>query len=166
MAVNVFEKVVLDESERELLSESHRDNVFANQLDGINHSEGGSFDWLLSGYSENTWRLKPHIESEEPSKYTIQWFYDDLENMSGWSYWVDVCKDVCVAKMNREDRCKLKTGSLAVYARNLRSLARFLYIKRNCSLVEDISLDDINAYKQALIERELSSLAPPLWNPL
>ncbi|MCX9537681.1 site-specific integrase [Vibrio cholerae] len=157
MAVNVFEKFVLDESERELLSESHLDNVFANKLDDINHNEGGSFDWLLNGFSEKTWRLKPHIESEEPSKYTIQWFYDDLENMSGWGYWVDVCKDVCVAKMNREDRCKLKTGSLAGYARHLRSLARFLYIKRNCSLVEDISLDDINAYKQALIERELSS---------
>ncbi len=139
MEVDVSKKGILGEFKDQLLFEERQ------------------FSWLLNGYPEKSWKLKPNIESDEPSNYIVHWFDDDLEKMSGWDYWVDVCKDVCDVKMGREGNRGLTTGSLARYARALKRLVRFLYIERNCNLVEDISVEDANAYKQFLIDRKLVS---------
>lgn len=163
MVDGVFEKIISDVFDEGLSSDGLQKGVIATKPGEVDQS----FEWLLSGYSDDIWRLKPNIKSDEPSNYIVNWFYDDQEPMSGWNYWVEVCKDVCVAKMGREGKAKLKTSSLAGYARNLRGLARFLYVQRKCSLVEDVSPDDIDAYKQSVISRDLSvstleSMAIPL----
>lgn len=77
--------------------------------------------------------------------------------MSRWDYWVDVCKDVCVVKMGRTGRAKITTSSLAGYARELKSIARYLLVERKCTLIEDVSVDDLDALKESYVKRGLTS---------
>ncbi|MEZ8719936.1 hypothetical protein AB6D66_02580 [Vibrio pomeroyi] len=129
-------------------------NPLSNQsLEGRNGD--GELNWLLSDYRASKWKLKPRLESDEPSLYTVSWFDGGLEDATGWEYWVDVCKELCTAKMGRTDKPKLATSSLAGYARALKSTMRFMFVVRKCFLIEDISEDDVEAFKNAEIGRKL-----------
>ncbi|CAH7010798.1 conserved hypothetical protein [Vibrio chagasii] len=145
---------MLDNLSSELLTSDRPNNKQLNQIvrsDGNN----GHLEWLLSDYSAKTWKFKPRILSDEPSRYVINWFYG-LEDVSGWDYWVDICKDLCTAKMGRLDKPKLATSSLAEYARALKTTMRFMFLERKCTLFEEISKEDVEAYKRARAKQKLT----------
>ncbi|MEZ9477912.1 hypothetical protein AB4172_22650 [Vibrio splendidus] len=146
-------ELILDDLSSELPVDSDSANSHLNQS-LVERSDDGELRWLLSEYKAKKWKLKPRSESDEPSKYTVSWF-DDLENASGWEYWVDVCRELCIAKMGRAGKPKMATSSLAAYARTLKSTMRFMFVERKCSLIEDISEDDVEAFKKAEIKRKL-----------
>ncbi|KJY80193.1 hypothetical protein TW74_05955 [Vibrio nigripulchritudo] len=118
--------------------------------------EDPPFRWLLNDYTAKTWHLKPQIESDEPSKYRINWFGGAVGQKSGWGYWVDILKDAASAKMGRTGKPKITTSTLVSYSRNLRLMFRFLFLDRNCSVMGDVTVDDIEALKTMLIRRDIT----------
>ncbi|MGO2353988.1 MAG: hypothetical protein ACTH58_04550 [Marinomonas foliarum] len=124
----------------------------------LEHAEKkpAKYSWLISGVNEPSWRFKPHIETDELSKYTINWFYDDtLESDSQWVYWVDRAKEQLICRMENFKKRTLTTSSLVGYARSLRAFFKFIFIERRCMFLEDISISDIDAYKQCLLDRDI-----------
>lgn len=115
------------------------------------------FEWLLTPYEALVWQLKPHIETDEISRYTIGWGDVTTSGRSGWSYWVGLAKELTALKIERSDRASVKTSSLALYARNTKAFCRFLFVNRNCSMLQDVIQADVEAYKSTLVSRQLSS---------
>ncbi len=58
--------------------------------------------------------------------------------------------------MGRTGKPKITTSYLVSYARNLRLMFRFLFLDRNCSVMEDVTVDDIEALKTMLIHRDIT----------
>jgi len=112
---------------------------------------GKSYSWLDNDYSSLSWQFATDDTSKAPSAYKMVWARDELKTPH-WLYWVNVAKELCATKMEVDE---IKTSSGVGYAYNLRSFFRFLCFERYCLLIGDVTLDDVEAYKELLAESNL-----------
>lgn len=54
--------------------------------------------WLLNNYEDDVWKLKPHIHSDDNSRYTVNWNIFDINDYIGvfnrWDYWKSAAKEL------------------------------------------------------------------------
>ena len=79
-----------------------RFNIFSIENKGIIESGEDlgqkNIPWLLNKYEDDVWKLKPHIHSDDNSKYTVNWNLYDTDEYIGvfdrWDYWKSAAKEL------------------------------------------------------------------------
>ena len=113
--------------------------------------------WLLCDYIDDVWTLKRHIKTDELSRYTINWSPKrSLGINNRWDYWVERAKDQLYCRMETVFLDNIKTSTLAGYGRALRKFYSFLCFERKCFSLQDVCKEDLNFYKETLVQRDLS----------
>ena len=90
--------------------------------------------WLLNNYEDDVWKLKPHIHSDDNSRYTVNWNIFDINEYIGvfnrWDYWKSAAKELAYWIMNAPtNKCKT-TSSLANFCRSIREIYEWLCFER------------------------------------
>lgn len=105
-------------------------------------------DWLLTTYESTVWYLRVDSKGYDNSHFTISWEYSFIKEICDRSpYWISVAKLAtyhCMESM--KVNCK-KTTSLAVYAREIRSICFWLCSERKCLDLKSVTKADIKAYE-------------------
>lgn len=117
-------------------------------------------DWLRNSYQDDVWELKPHIITDEKSKYTISWNIYNLENYNGvfhrWEYWKNAAKELAYWIMEApESKCNV-TSSLALICRNIREFYEWLCFERGCYDLQHVKHDDITSFCEHISLRGLT----------
>lgn len=106
--------------------------------------------WLLNNYEDDVWKLKPHIHSDDTSKYTVNWNIFDINKYIGvfnrWDYWKSAAKELAYWIMNAPtNKCKT-TSSLATFCRSIREIYEWLCFKRKCFSLSEVKPEDITSF--------------------
>lgn len=122
----------------------------------INHE----IDWLKNKYEDDVWKLKPHIITDDKSKYTISWNVYNLENYKGifhrWDYWKNAAKELAYWIMEAsESKCNT-TSTLATSCRSIREFYEWLCFERNCFDLSEVKQDDIISFCEHISLRGLT----------
>lgn len=122
----------------------------------INHDIG----WLRNSYKDDVWELKPHIVTDDKSKYTISWNIYNLENYSSvfhrWDYWKNAAKELAYWIMEApESKCNV-TSTLAISCRNIREFYEWLCFERGCFDLSDVKNEDITSFCEHISLRGLT----------
>ncbi|EZQ00999.1 hypothetical protein CL42_16045, partial [Acinetobacter sp. Ver3] len=109
-----------------------------------------NISWLKNCYTDDVWELKPHIVTDEKSKYTITWNLYDLENYSSvfhrWNYWKNAAKELAYWIMEApESKCNT-TSTLVISCRNIRSFYEWLCFERHCFDLAAVKNEDIVSF--------------------
>lgn len=122
----------------------------------INHD----IAWLKNKYEDDVWKLKPHIITDDKSRYTISWNVYNLENFRGifhrWNYWKNAAKELAYWIMEAsESKCNT-TSTLAVSCRSIREFYEWLCFERNCFDLSQVKQDDIISFCEHISLRGLA----------
>lgn len=139
---------------------SVQQNIYTEKHENfINHD----IAWLKNSYEDDVWELKPHIITDEKSKYTISWNVYNLENYNGvfhrWDYWKNAAKKLGYWIMEAsESKCNT-TSSLAISCRNIREFYEWLCFDRNCFDLSKVKQEDIISFCEHISLRGLTQNA-------
>lgn len=105
-------------------------------------------EWLLTTYESPVWYLRIDSKGYDNSHFTISWEYSFVKEICDRSpYWILVAKLATYHCMqSKKVKCN-KTTSLAVYAREIRSICFWLCSERKCLGLESVTKTDIEAYE-------------------
>ncbi|WP_227569080.1 hypothetical protein [Acinetobacter baumannii] len=116
--------------------------------------------WLLNNYEDDVWKLKPHIYSDDISKYTVNWnIFDTNEYIrifNRWDYWKSAAKELAYWIMNAPtNKCKT-TSSLATFCRSIREIYEWLCFERNCFSLSEVRQEDITSFIEHIGAKKLT----------
>ena len=117
-------------------------------------------NWLKNSYKDDVWELKPHIVTDEKSKYTVTWNLYNLENYNGifhrWDYWKNAGKELAYWIMEAsESKCNT-TSTLALSCRNIREFYEWLCFERHCFDLSQVKQEDIISFCEHISLRRLT----------
>ena len=116
--------------------------------------------WLLNNYEDDVWKLKPHIHSDDNSKYTVNWNIFDTNQYIGifnrWDYWKSAAKELAYWIMNAPtNKCKT-TSSLANFCRSIREIYEWLCFERKCFSLSEVKQEDITSFIEHVAAKKLT----------
>ena len=116
--------------------------------------------WLLNNYEDDVWKLKPHIHSDDNSRYTVNWNIFDINEYIGvfnrWDYWKSAAKELAYWIMNAPtNKCKT-TSSLANFSRSIRELYEWLCFERKCFSLSEVKQEDITSFIEHVAAKKLT----------
>ena len=116
--------------------------------------------WLLNNYEDDVWKLKPHIHSDDTSKYTVNWNIFDTNEYIGvfnrWDYWKSAAKELAYWIMNAPtNKCKT-TSSLAIFCRSIREIYEWLCFERKCFSLSEVKQEDITSFIEHVGAKKLT----------
>lgn len=116
--------------------------------------------WLKNEYEDDVWKLKPHIITDDKSKYTISWNVYNLENYNGifhrWDYWKNAAKELAYWIMEASEIKCNTTSTLAACCRCIREFYEWLCFERNCFDLSEVKQDDIISFCEHISLRGLT----------
>jgi len=116
--------------------------------------------WLLNNYEDDVWKLKPHIHSDDNSRYTVNWNIFDINEYIGvfnrWDYWKSAAKELAYWIMNAPtNKCKT-TSSLANFCRSIREIYEWLCFERKCFSLSEVKQEDITSFIEHVAAKKLT----------
>ena len=116
--------------------------------------------WLLNNYEDDVWKLKPHIHSDDNSRYTVNWNIFDINEYIGvfnrWDYWKSAAKELAYWIMNAPtNKCKT-TSSLANFFLFIREIYEWLYFERKCFSLSEVKQEDITSFIEHVAAKKLT----------
>ena len=116
--------------------------------------------WLLNNYEDDVWKLKPHIHSDDNSRYTVNWNIFDINDYIGvfnrWDYWKSAAKELAYWIMNAPtNKCKT-TSSLANFCRSIREIYEWLCFERKCFSLSEVKQEDITSFIEHVAAKKLT----------
>lgn len=116
--------------------------------------------WLLNNYEDDVWKLKPHIHSDDNSRYTVNWNIFDINEYIGvfnrWDYWKSAAKELAYWIMNAPtNKCKT-TSSLAGFCRSIREIYEWLCFERKCFSLSEVKQEDITSFIEHVAAKKLT----------
>ena len=116
--------------------------------------------WLLNNYEDDVWKLKPHIHSDDNSRYTVNWNIFDNNEYIGvfnrWDYWKSAAKELAYWIMNAPtNKCKT-TSSLANFCRSIREIYEWLCFERKCFSLSEVKQEDITSFIEHVAAKKLT----------
>ena len=116
--------------------------------------------YLLNNYEDDVWKLKPHIHSDDNSKYTVNWNIFDTNQYIGifnrWDYWKSAAKELAYWIMNAPtNKCKT-TSSLANFCRSIREIYEWLCFERKCFSLSEVKQEDITSFIEHVAAKKLT----------
>ncbi|MDI9662793.1 site-specific integrase [Acinetobacter baumannii] len=144
--------------------EQSRDHIFSiknnNAVERDEELVQRHTPWLLNNYEDDVWKLKPHIHSDDNSKYTVNWNIFDTNQYIGifnrWDYWKSAAKELAYWIMNAPtNKCKTTT-SLANFSRSIRELYEWLCFERKCFSLSEVKQEDITSFIEYIASKNLT----------
>ena len=141
-----------------------RDNIFYIQNNNIVEVDEKlvqrNTPWLLNNYEDDVWKLKPHIHSDDNSRYTVNWNIFDINEYIGvfnrWDYWKSAAKELAYWIMNAPtNKCKT-TSSLANFCRSIREIYEWLCFERKCFSLSEVKQEDITSFIEHVAAKKLT----------
>lgn len=141
-----------------------RFNIFSIENKGVIESGEDlgqkNIPWLLNKYEDDVWKLKPHIHSDDNSKYTVNWNLYDTDEYIGvfdrWDYWKSAAKELAYWIMEAPTNKCSTTSSLANIARSIREIYEWLCFERKCFSLSEVKKEDIESFIEYVAERKLT----------
>ncbi len=110
--------------------------------------------WLHNIPEEDEWHFTTHFSGEEATEGKMSWRYNSF-NSSGsgvltgrYSYWIKVGKHLAYHTMESDKTKCSKTTTLAVYAREIRTLCNWLCFEQKCISVSSITPKDVSEFEK------------------
>ena len=144
--------------------EQSRDHIFSiknnNAIEIDEKPVQRDTPWLLNNYEDDVWKLKPHIHSDDNSKYTVNWNIFDTNQYIGifnrWDYWKSAAKELAYWIMNAPtNKCKT-TSSLANFCRSIREIYEWLCFERKCFSLSEVKQEDITSFIEHVAAKKLT----------
>ena len=144
--------------------EQSRDHIFSiknnNAVERDEELVQRHTPWLLNNYEDDVWKLKPHIHSDDNSKYTVNWNIFDTNQYIGifnrWDYWKSAAKELAYWIMNAPtNKCKT-TSSLANFCRSIREIYEWLCFERKCFSLSEVKQEDITSFIEHVAAKKLT----------
>ncbi len=141
-----------------------RDNIFYIKNNNIVEVDEKlvqrNIPWLLNNYEDDVWKLKPHIHSDDNSRYTVNWNIFDINEYIGvfnrWDYWKSAAKELTYWIMNAPtNKCKT-TSSLANFCRSIREIYEWLCFERKCLSLSEVKQEDITSFIEHVAAKKLT----------
>ncbi|HCQ61345.1 site-specific integrase [Acinetobacter pittii] len=141
-----------------------RDNIFYIKNNNIVEVDEKlvqrNIPWLLNNYEDDVWKLKPHIHSDDNSRYTVNWNIFDINEYIGvfnrWDYWKSAAKELAYWIMNAPtNKCKT-TSSLANFCRSIREIYEWLCFERKCFSLSEVKQEDITSFIEHVAAKKLT----------
>ncbi|ALD02457.1 hypothetical protein AMQ28_08855 [Acinetobacter sp. TTH0-4] len=141
-----------------------RDNIFYIKNNNIVEVDEKlvqrNIPWLLNNYEDDVWKLKPHIHSDDNSRYTVNWNIFDINEYIGvfnrWDYWKSAAKELAYWIMNAPtNKCKT-TSSLANFCRSIREIYEWLCFERKCLSLSEVKQEDITSFIEHVAAKKLT----------
>lgn len=141
-----------------------RDNIFYIKNNNIVEVDEKlvqrNIPWLLNNYEDDVWKLKPHIHSDDKSRYTVNWNIFDINEYIGvfnrWDYWKSAAKELAYWIMNAPtNKCKT-TSSLANFCRSIREIYEWLCFERKCFSLSEVKQEDITSFIEHVAAKKLT----------
>ncbi len=141
-----------------------RDNIFYIKNNNIVEVDvklvQRNIPWLLNNYEDDVWKLKPHIHSDDNSRYTVNWNIFDINEYIGvfnrWDYWKSAAKELAYWIMNAPtNKCKT-TSSLANFCRSIREIYEWLCFERKCFSLSEVKQEDITSFIEHVAAKKLT----------
>lgn len=110
--------------------------------------------WLHNDPEDDIWQLVSHLDGVEESHLRIDWNYQYIRRSSVTTgreeHWKLLGKRFATCYMTSEKTGCNKTTSLALAAREFRSLFSFFCFERNCHDLHGVTKEDVRAYEKHL----------------
>lgn len=107
--------------------------------------------WLNNDLDDDVWSLNIHLDGIDSSKGIVNWKYNPYESSEiktgNVHYWIGLAKRLTYFYMESDKTKCGKASSLAVMAREIRSMCLWFCYERKCSSVSEIELHDIKGFE-------------------
>jgi len=138
-----------------------KDSLKTNKLFEKNkHIDTSRIRWLVNNYEDDVWKLVPHIQTDEKSKYTVTWDLYDMSNYVGvfdrWDYWKNCAKELAYWMIEAPDNRCNTTSTLVVFCRSIREFYEWLCFERKCFSLKEVTKNDIQSFIDSISTRNLT----------
>lgn len=106
--------------------------------------------WLKNSFEDDVWYLREFLSGEHGGRMTVTWMpaRAEVDQVGRWNYWKNYGKRVAYWAMESDSIACNKASSLAVLAREIRSLCEWLCFHRKCLDIQSVTQSDVASYER------------------